>query len=195
MDWVTETMWTLWILVLPIIVVSTIISGNTSMSDAGPANTSVSVPELTFGDLSATVAAELAAGLSSPETIRKRFGLSLPQWKHLTQNTLFRGMVKDALKSFQGDLNAGRTIVLKSEIMLEDSLADLYGIVKDRTVPSGERIKAVQTMAELAGRGKGSVAADPNAPKAAGFTLNIHVGDGKNVVIQGSTDGQNQRDI
>ena len=156
--------------------------------ETGTANTSVALPDLTFGDLSATVAAELAAGLSTAESIRKRFNLSLPQWKMLTQNDYFRGMVKESLRAFQGDLNAGRRITLKAEVMLEDSLADLYGIVKDKAVPSGERIKAVQTMADLAGRNSKN-AADPNAPKVSGFTLNINVGDGKNVVIQGSSDG------
>ena len=151
-------------------------------------STELTTPDLTFGDLSATVAAELAAGLSSAETIRKRFGLSLPQWKQLTQNEYFRGMVKESLRAFQGDLNAGKRITLKAEIMLEDSLADLYGIVKDKAIPSGERIKAVQTMADLSGRNSKN-ATDPNAPKVAGFTLNINVGDGKNVVIQGTSDG------
>src|SRR5882672_1127903 len=155
--------------------------------ETGKANTSVTVPDLTLKDLSATVAAELAAGLSSAETIRKRFGLTAPQWRQLTQNGYFRGMVKDALKSFQGDLNAGRRITLKAEVMLEDSLEDLYAIVKTKDVPSGERIKAVQTMAELAGRGKGTNATvDPNAPKQQGFTLNINVGGGKDVIIQGT---------
>ena len=158
------------------------------MSDAGSANTSVAVPDLTFGDLSATVAAELATGLSTAETIRKRFGLSLPQWKQLTQNDYFRGMVKESMRAFQGDLNAGKRITLKAEIRLEDSLAELYGLVKDKAVPSGERIKAVQTMADLAGRNSKN-AVDPNAPKVSGFTLNINVGDGKNVVIQGTSDG------
>jgi hypothetical protein len=151
-------------------------------------STEVTVPDLTFGDLSATVAAELAVGLSSADTIRKRFGLSLPQWKQLTQSDYFRGMVREAMRAFQGDLNAGKRITLKAEIMLEDSLADLYGIVKDKAVPSGERIKAVQTMADLSGRSAKS-APDAGISKGTGFTLNINVGDGKNVVIQGSSDG------
>jgi hypothetical protein len=151
-------------------------------------STELTTPELTFGDLSATVAAELATGLSTAETIRKRFGLSVPQWKMLTQNDYFRGMVKESLRAFQGDLNAGRRITLKAEVMLEDSLADLYGVIKDKAVPSGERIKAVQALADLAGRNSKN-AADPNAPKVSGFTLNINIGDGKNVVIQGTPDG------
>jgi hypothetical protein len=104
-------------------------------------------------------------------------------------------MVREAIKAFQGSVNAGKRITLKAEVMLEDSLADLYGIVKNLETPSGERIKAVQTMAELAGRGKGAAVADAGNSAPKGFTLNINVGDGKNVTIQGSTSGSNERDV
>ena len=51
------------------------------MSDeAGPANTSVTVPgtgtAIELGDLKASIVAELAAELCTPEDIRKRYGLT-----------------------------------------------------------------------------------------------------------------------
>jgi hypothetical protein len=168
------------------------------MSDAGSANTSVTVPgtdtQIELGDLKASIAAELAAELCEPEDIRKRYGLTHGQWNKLRQNPMFRGMVMDALKTFRGPLAAGARITKKAEIMLEDSLADLYGMIKDATTPSSERVKSIQTLADLAGRGKGS---NPEQGKGGGtgFTLNINVGDGKNVVIQGSSNGTEQRDL
>lgn len=162
------------------------------MSDAGSANTSVTIPNtdtsIELGDLKASIAAELASELSTPEDIRKRYGFTRGQWDRLKANPMFRGMVTDAIKTFRGPLAAGARITKKAEIMLEDVLPDLYTMVKSESTPSSERIKAVQTIAELAGRGKKDQA--DAGPKAAGFTLNINVGGETPLVIQGtSSDG------
>ncbi len=165
--------------------------------ETGIANTSVTVPgtgtSINLGDLSPSIAAELAAELAGPEDIRTKYGLTKGQWDRLRQNPTFRAMVLESLKTWRGSLAAGARITKKAEILLEDALPDLYAIAKAKDVPSDTRIKAVSQLAELAGRGKGSGQADPNAPKQQGFTLNINVGDGKNVVIQGSTNGQDER--
>jgi len=149
--------------------------------ETGSANTSVVALDLSVGDLSATIAMELATGLSSPDTIRQRFNLTPDQWKHLSSNKLFRGMVRDALKSWQGDVNAGKRITLKAEVMLEDSLEVLYGIAKANDIPSSQRIEAVRTMADLAGR-NAKLPVDAG-PKQAGFTLNINVGTDTPITI------------
>jgi hypothetical protein len=167
------------------------------MSDAGSANTSVVVPgtdtTIDLGDLKASIAAELASGLATPEGIRKRYGFTLAQWNILRTNPLFRGMLAEAVRSFSGPLQAGARITRKAEVMLEDSLPELFHMIKDDGTPSSERIKAVQTLADLAGRsGKSAAQPDPNAPKQAGFTLNINLDGGKNVVIQGSTNDPSQ---
>lgn len=156
--------------------------------ETGIANTSVTVPgtgtSLEINDLSPIIAAELAAELSSPEDIKKKFGLTTAQWRMLTKNPMFRGMVKDALKTFRGELAAGARILKKSEILLEDLLSDLYGIAKAKDVPSSDRINAVKQLAELAGRGKKD---SPDlGPRIAGFTLNINVGGSDPVTIQTS---------
>jgi hypothetical protein len=163
------------------------------MNETGSANTSVTVPgtdtSLELGDISASIAAELASELSTPEDIRKRYGFTKGQWDRLKSNPMFRGMVTDAIKTFRGPLAAGARITKKAEIMLEDTLPDLYQIVKSHETPTGERIKAVQTLAELSGRGKKD---NPDAGgKAPGFTLNINIPGGAPVTIQGSSRGSN----
>ncbi len=159
------------------------------MSDeAGSANTSVTVPgtgtSIELGDLKASIAAELAAELSNPSDIRKRYGLTVAQWDHLKSNPVFRAMLKEALVTWRGSLAAGARITKKAEIMLEDAMPELYGLAKNAAVPSGERIKAIQTIAELAGRGAKQQA--PVGAAAQGFTLNIQFSDTKsNVTIDG----------
>jgi hypothetical protein len=163
--------------------------------ETGSANTSVVVPgtgtSLELGDLKASIAAELAAELSSPNEIRKRYGLSTAQWDLLKKNPMFRGMLKDALQTFRGTLAAGARITKKAEILLEDSLGELYGIIHNAEVPSGERIKGIQTLAELAGR-SAKTAAPPTPGAGQGFTLNIQFSNDKNVTIDGKANGNLQ---
>jgi hypothetical protein len=159
------------------------------MSDeAGPANTSVTVPgtgtAIELGDLKASIVAELAAELCTPEDIRKRYGLTKAQWDLLRTNPVFRGMLKEALVTWRGTLAAGARITKKAEIMLEDTMPELYGLARNVTIPSAERIKAIQTLADLAGRSAKTAA--PTGAAAQGFTLNIQFADNKsNVVIDG----------
>jgi hypothetical protein len=141
---------------------------------------------INLGDLSPSIAAELAAELAGPEDIRAKYGLTKGQWDRLRQNPVFRAMVLESLKTFRGSLAAGARITKKAEILLEDALPDLYAIAKAKDVPVDGRIKAINQLAELAGRGKGSGQSDPNAPKIAGFTLNINVGGDQPVTITAS---------
>jgi hypothetical protein len=154
--------------------------------ETGSANTSVMVPgtevSLDLNEVSPLIAAELAAELSTPQTIRKKFGLSVSQWDLLKRNPMFRGMVREALKAFRGDMNAGARITRKSEILLEDLLGDLYGIAHADTTPSSERINAIKQLAELAGRGK-NADAKQGLPQTQTFTLNIAFGGEKSVSI------------
>jgi hypothetical protein len=96
---------------------------------------------------------------------------------------MFRGMLADALKTFRGPLNAGARITKKAEVLLEDAMPDLYDMAKARETPSSERIKAIQTLADLAGRGKSATPAAPGT--GGGFTLNINIGDNRQVKIEG----------
>ena len=144
---------------------------------------------INLGDLSPSIAAELAAELAGPEDIRAKYGLTKGQWDRLRQNPTFRAMVLEALKTFRGSLAAGARITKKAEILLEDALPDLYAIVKNKETPSDTRIKAVSQLAELAGRGKKDSA--EAGPRAQGFTLNINVGGDAPVTITADPNASN----
>lgn len=144
---------------------------------------------INLGDLSPSIAAELAAELAGPEDIRAKYGLTKGQWDRLRQNPTFRAMVLEALKTFRGSLAAGARITKKAEILLEDALPDLYAIVKNKETPSDTRIKAVSQLAELAGRGKKDMA--EAGPRAQGFTLNINVGGDAPVTITADPNASN----
>ena len=147
----------------------------------------VAIPEteafLTISDLSPQIAAELAAELSSPTTIRKRYGLTHDQWEMLKRNRVFREMLKEAIGKFRGDLNAGARITLKAEVLLEDAMPDLYNIAKNALTPASERINAIKELRELSGR---NAKKTDGAAAGGGFVLNINLSNGqKGITIDG----------
>ena len=156
------------------------------MTDTLPA---IIEDDLELAHLSATICAELAAGLANAEGVREKYEISEAQWAKLKVNKAFRNMLKDAVAEWSGDLNAGKRITKKAEIVLEDSINVLYQIAHDDEKPSQQRIDSIKQMAALAGR---------NAREAAGAgvgsgnaVINIHIDTGEaaptTVTIEGQT--------
>ena len=130
--------------------------------------------ELNLAHLSATICAELASGLADIEGIKRRYELTDNEWSRLKKSPIFRGMLKEALKKFHGDLNAGKRITLKSEIALEDSIPLLHQWVHDPEIAIGHRLDAIKQMATLAGR-TGKESGPAGGPAGGGFSINITV--------------------
>jgi len=145
--------------------------------------------DLELKHLSASICAELAAGLSDADGIKKKYNIDDKQWNLLRKSHVFRKMLKEALEKFAGDMNAGRRITVKSEIALEDSIPTLYGMIHDREVPSAQRIDGVKTLAMLAGRTQKT--ADGGGAATSGFNINIQIQTGEEkpsgIVIEGES--------
>lgn len=152
----------------------------------------VLAPSLDLEHLSATICAELAAGLATAAEIRAKYQISQQQWDRLKKSPPFRAMLAEALGEWRGDINAGKRITKKSEIMLEDSLPVLYEIAHDKESPRQQRLDAVKAMGVFAGRtnskGEGS-AAQGGGSSGAVINITIETKDGERggVTIEGST--------
>src|SRR5690554_5677415 len=83
---------------------------------------------LDLSSLNAHIAAELAAGLSDAAAIRERYGITLEQWQALAKSPVFRQMLREAIETFRGDLNAGNRIQKKADIVLEDAIPAYDGM-------------------------------------------------------------------
>ena len=129
-----------------------------------------------LASLSATICAELAAGLADAQGIKAKYKISDGDWDVLKRSPTFRGMLKEAIQEWKGDLNAGKRIVKKAEIMLEDSLPVLYDIAHDGESPRQQRIDSVKTMKDLARPNGGKDAA---AGLVGGAQINIIIDTGK----------------
>jgi hypothetical protein len=157
------------------------------MSSPYPLNDVAHLPSLVQA-LSPQIAAELAAGLSSKEDICARYEISEPDWDALRTNPIFRGMVKEAMREFSGDMNAAKRTRLKANILYEDLLPEMYALVKDISMPSNSRVEAAKLLAKTGGVDS----PEKENTGAAGnmFQVNINFSDPDKIdhklVIQGS---------
>jgi hypothetical protein len=151
--------------------------------------TDVAIPEteLDLEHLSPLICMELAAGLSTPEGVRKKYEISENQWLRLRENPTFVAMMKEATLAFAGDMNAGKRITKKAEVLLEESLPILHRLMVSPAASSGTIIDVVKQLTVLAEKGPKNTGKD-GAGIGPGFNvqIEIHSNDAKGVVIQGN---------
>ena len=135
--------------------------------------------QLDLSHLSATICAELAAGLADADGIKQKHELSDAQWDRLKVTPAFRNMLKDALQKLSGDMNAGKRIMMKAEVLLEDSLPVLDKVIHDREGSTQSKIDSIKQLTVLAGK-TGKIDAEGNNI-GQGFNVSIHIntGDGQ----------------
>lgn len=121
---------------------------------------------------------ELAAGLSDPESVCEKYSITQSQWERLRINPTFVGMMKEAATAFAGDINAGKRITKKAEILLEESLPILHKIMSRPDSSTQAVLDTVKQLGVLAGRtGRGDVGKGIAA--GSGFNVAIHINTGR----------------
>jgi hypothetical protein len=138
--------------------------------------------QLELAHLSATICAELAAGLADADGIKEKYEISEVQWRKLKSSPFFRSMLKEALSKFHGDMNAGKRITMKAEILLEDSLPVLHGMVHDKEAPSSTKIDAVKQLTVLAGKAGNQAGKGGTGGNGFNVVMHINTGDGKDAI-------------
>lgn len=134
--------------------------------------------QLGLSHLSATICAELAAGLADAEGIKEKYELTDPQWNKLKVNPAFRSMLRDALQKFAGDIGSAARIKMKAEILLEDSLPVLDKMIHDKESGAGPKLDSIKQLAVLAektGGGKG----EKGGASGTGFNVGIYINTGE----------------
>jgi hypothetical protein len=149
--------------------------------------------DLELKHLSATICAELAAGLADVDGVKRKYDIGDSQWDLLKKSPMFRNMLREALGKFSGDMNAGKRITVKAEIALEDSIPAVYSMVHDREIPSATRLDSVKTLAMLAGRTQKTAenGGGGGGGGSSGVSINIKIQTGENdsgaFVIEGES--------
>lgn len=142
--------------------------------------------ELDLVHLSPLICMELAAGLNTPEGVREKYNISEEQWLRLKGNPTFVNMMKEATLAFAGDMNAGKRIAKKAEVLLEEALPILYRLMSNPEASTATVIDVVKQLKEIAGIGvRGNAAAAAVGP---GFNvqIEIHTSGKQGVTIQGN---------
>lgn len=150
----------------------------------------VPVPEL-GGEraISATdgrLAWEIAAEIAPITDILKRYEISPQDFKNKLKDPMFRMAIREAKSMWKSDLNVQQRIRVKAAMLVEDSLLDVFAIIKNEHMPAASKLEAFEKLmktadlAPKAGKGEGG-------PVGAGFKINIHLGSSpeQSVIIDG----------
>lgn len=130
------------------------------------------------------IAWEIAAEIASVPMILTRYGISLSDFKKKLRDPMFRVAIREAKALWKSDLNIQQRIRLKAAFLVEDSILDIFAIIKNEQMPVASKLEAFEKLmktADLAPKAK-----TDGAP-AAGFKVVIQMGDspGQEVRIDG----------
>lgn len=103
-----------------------------------------------INDHDSRLALELAFEISELPEILARHGLTKEQLKAKLENPQFRRMVQDARATWKSDLSVKERIRLKSMVLVEDSLLELYSLFHNKDLAAPARLDAFKQMAKVA---------------------------------------------
>lgn len=126
---------------------------------------------------------ELVANITPAKDVLARHGLTPADLAAKRNDKLWAGAYREAKAFWDSNANVRERIKQKAGMLLEDSLEDLFLIVKDPQMAASLKMEATKQLATLAG-------AAQHKPSDVGggsqFKLVINVGDGtKKVTIDG----------
>lgn len=131
---------------------------------------------------------ELAAEITDVKTLLARYGMTAVDLRTKFKDRMFRQAISEAKKIWKSDMNVKQRIQIKAAFLVEDSLLDVFAIIKNENMPAASKLEAFEKLlrtADLVPRTgqQGQQAA------ASGFRINIHLGDSpsQQVTIDGST--------
>lgn len=138
-----------------------------------------------LSDKDSRLAVELAVQIRPVPELLQHYSISRKQLSIKLKDPMFRDMVKQAKSIWSSDLSIKERIRLKSQVMVEDSLLEVFSVVHnpDNAIPA--KLDAFKQLARIAEvdspeRGKGDTGSR--------FTVSINLGDTiQPVVIEGSS--------
>ena len=110
------------------------------------------------------------------------------QWERLRRNPIFREMLREAVRTWRGELNAGQRITKKAEIVLEEAVPILDGIIHNSLLHPDVRLNAIKQVESLTGR----KAKEQGGAVGGLFNLTINIGKGKGVILEGIAEPVNE---
>lgn len=121
------------------------------------------------------LALELVAGLSAPAKILERHGISPTQFKLIAKTPAFKQLYREANSFWNSDKNAADRIKAKSQMMVEDSLIDIFRIIKDERANPASRLDSFKQLSMLGG--VSGTQKQEGGGSGEKFSISINLGD------------------
>ncbi|MFI5397586.1 MAG: hypothetical protein ACHQ9S_18775 [Candidatus Binatia bacterium] len=130
---------------------------------------------------------ELASDITPVSDLLTRYGISLNDFKKKLKDPMFRGAIREAKSIWKSELNTQQRIRVKAALMAEDSLLDVFAIVKNESQPAAMRLEAFEKLLKSADLVPKAGSKDQG--NAGAFKINIILGStpAEQVVINGHT--------
>lgn len=128
----------------------------------------------------ARLAWELVANISPIGDIMRRHGLTFDEFDAKKRDPVFAAMLEQYRKHWNSELSVNQRVSLKAALLTEDSLLDVYAIIKDVDASPGQKLEAFGALAKAGEVGvqrkDSGVSATPvhitiNVPGRSGVTL------------------------
>jgi hypothetical protein len=134
-------------------------------------------PDLNSSD--ATLIWELVSDINPAKEVLARHGMTPNDLQKKTRNPMFRSAYQEARRLWSSELNVQERIKLKAAYLLEDSLPDLFKIIKDDSQPGSAKMIAIEQLGKLS-----QVMAQKKEGGGERHSITINVGNATPVVIE-----------
>lgn len=125
---------------------------------------------------------ELVAEISAPAEVLSRYGLTPATLRDKMKDQMFRAAFREAKTLWKSDLNAEERVKVKARAMVEDSLVDIFAILKSEHMIPQIRLEAFEKLMKVGDLGPRKDK-DSNATKP--FNIVMQFSNEKKVVIDG----------
>jgi hypothetical protein len=146
------------------------------------------MPELDqLKDLSASLAAELAADLLPASEVFKKFGYTDADAKRMMADDRFIAMIQDARSEWASIKNSKQRLRIKARLALEEAIPVLFEMVNDWELPAPARVAAFKELKDASAIA--SAGAEEQAGSGSGLpSVTIYLGDpnGPSVTVNGN---------
>ena len=140
-----------------------------------------------ISDSDSRLAVEIAVQLRPVPEILKQYDLSRKDLVRKLKDPMFRDMVKQAKSLWNSDLSVKERIRLKSQVLVEDSILEIFSILHNRDNAIPARLDAFKQLARVA---EVDSPDRSNADTGSRFTVSINLGEKMSpVIIEGDSNG------
>jgi hypothetical protein len=148
--------------------------------------TSLPIPEYggekAISQTDGRLAWELAAEITSVPDLLTRYGMTAHEFRLKLKDPMFRVAIREAKSIWKSDLNVQQRIRIKASFLVEDSILDIFAIIKNESQPAAAKLEAFEKLLKTADMipkaGKGDSAT------ASAFKINIILGDQPNQTVK-----------